>query len=365
MNTRQLIKHIILTGFLVVAAGLPLRAVMLDDPGYSLHYVPDQAATGLHAFVTQNEPPAVTSVSLSPDPPVAGEPVTVTAIIVNNPSLTSSRPLEAFVHYSADGGDSWETIEMDATDSSRQTWSAEIAAQPQSTMIQYFFTAGDDAGNVLLELPVQDVYQPWQDYMLQGVTDDDDSRRIVQDDLDVLGAGAAFDGTYLYLSMDVQGDIEPGTVSPLSAHLYSVGIYYPDELNNGMVRPDLLLEYAPHASLFTLPDLALLDMKRSMGEVLRADPQMRPYQGRLVFRISAEALKDGTFESLRVIYGTARVTQLEYSMSSRTTSMGNILLDFGQPIIGFQPVDATAFVNLVRSDRSFTVGEPTVVGLAR
>lgn len=365
MTIKQTMKQIALAGVLIVAAGLPARAVTLDDPGYSLHYVPSQAATGLGAFITQNEPPVVKSVTLDPAQPLADEAVTVTAVIQNDPAYTSSRPLEAFIHYSSDGGALWQTIEMEAAGSSREKWIARIPAQAQSAEIQYFFTAMDDAGNVLQELPVQAVAQPWQKNVLQGIQDENDSQRIAQNDLDVLGAGAAFDGDYLYLSMDVQGLVSPGTVSPLAAHMYSVGIYYPEELNNGSVRPDLLLEYAPHAQMFTLPGLALLDMRRGMGEIRRADPQVRLDQGRIVFRIDTHALRGGAFDRLRVIYGTAHVTHLEYSVSARSTTMGNILLDFGQPGIGFQPVDATAFANLVRSDRRFVVGEPAVAGLPR
>ena len=187
---------------------------------------------------------------------------------------------------------------------------------------------------------------------------------MVQDDLDILSAGASYDGEYLYLAMNVQGQVSPGTVSPFSAHIYSVGIYYPDRISEAIVRPDLLLEYAEHARMFALPDRALLDMNRDMGEMRNAGTRVTLDRGRLMFRIRADALKNG-FDQLRVIYGTAYVRQLEFGVHATSTSVGNLMLDVGLSDVQLDPVDATAFANIVRADRSFTVGEPSVVGLAR
>ncbi|MEW5947666.1 MAG: hypothetical protein AB1742_15885 [bacterium] len=304
---------------------------------FSLYYIPERSIVSLERFLTDNEPPLVRETRVSPANPGVDDPVVIAARISNDAKLTENRPLYAFLHYSLDDGETWTTVEMNQDEGNEDSWYAEMPPAGKPGSVAYFFTAEDDAGNHLVELPETGVEWGGVDApRLTGrIEDENDDERIVPDDLDVLEAKVGYDGEILYFAIRVEGEISSGTVSPYNPYVYSAGIYYPESIEDGSVKTDFVLEHSQHAQFVLFPVIGLLDTEKDLVEVLTADARYYTDGERLYMRFHKRALKGEDFDRLRIIFGTAYAT--DYSP------------------LTIKPVDATGFVNIVRVERRFEV----------
>ncbi len=304
---------------------------------FSLYYIPTRTTSSVDSYVTENDPPIVKSVSVTPAEPGPNDPVIIIAVITNNPAYTTSKTLLAQIWYSKDDGATWTQKEMDQSDLSTDSWSVELPPLGVSGKVRYYFTAKDDSGNYLVELPNLPV--EWggvEAPKLSGnITDDDDDPRIVQSDLDILSVRMGYDGSMLYFSIRLDGDVSGGTVSPFNVNVYSAGIYYPDEIVPGRIRTDFVLEHSQHAQFLRFPVVGLLDTKEGLIEVRQADARYYSDDNWLYMRFKKDALKNKEFKSLRIIFGTGLATSHD-------------------PLI-IVPEDTTGFVNIVSADRYFVV----------
>lgn len=333
---------------LVITAALALShatATLSDEnirsPKFSLYYVAGETKGSLETYIVDGEPPLVKDVRIEPASPGPGEAIRIEAVIDNDPVMTQSRAIQAEVHYSTDDGATWTEVDMErAGETESGPWQAEIPPLDGPGEIRYYFTAVDDAGNVLLELPAVPV--DWgaagELDLTASVTDKNDDSRIVADDLDIIGAKVGFDGELLYFALRVEGKILGGTVSPFAVNLYSVGIYYPELIDDGSVKTDMVLMHAQHAQFMRFPIIGLLNIDRDLAEIPPADTRYYADDGWLYMRFRADVLKGDAFGRLRVIFGTAYATAY-------------------QPEVVLRPVDTSMFINIVNSDRRIDVAK--------
>lgn len=325
---------IALSVFFVISAavGEPIKSER-----FSLYYIPSRSSSALDSFLTDNDPPLVKTVKITPEQPGIGDEVTVEAEIINNKYFTNNKPLLANLSYSLDLGATWKMLEMDQSEDNPDIWQAVIPATGKPGAVRYFFTVKDDGGNYLFELPA--VRIEWggiKPPALTGVlTDENEDSRIVFDDLDILQAQAGYDGSILYFAMKVEGDVSGGTVSPFNVFVYSIGIYYPDKIKGGTIRTNFVLEHSQHAQFLLFPIIGLLDTEEGLNEVRSADARYYSKDGWLYMRFKEDVLKNKRFDKLRIIYGTAYATIVD-------------------PLT-LTPDDTTGSVNLVHVERAFDV----------
>jgi hypothetical protein len=339
MRMVKILFIVSMMAFLLVPSYCPAqgeKSIRADD--FSLYYVPGKSDFSIERFIVENDPPIVLDAFVKPSSPGVNDPVSFEANIRNNPELTQSETIEAKVYYSLDDGVSWTKVDMDQNADLPAWWRADIPAVGKPCVVRYFFTAKDDAGNMLIELPEAEIVWGGVDSpALTGeVSDENDDSRVVPDDLDIIKARVGFDGKLLYFAMQVDGKISSGTVSPYNIYVYSVGIYYSDSIADNSIRTDFVLEHAQHAQFLRLPVIGMLDTNRNLSIVEKADPRYYSDRSWLYMMFNTEMLKTKRFDKLRIIFGTA------YSPSF-------------QPEVVLKPVDTTAFLNIVRSERSFEV----------
>ncbi len=307
------------------------------DEKFSLYYVERNSSSPVEQYMLENDPPVLKNVMVSPKSPGAGDAITVTATIVNDPMKTSGKPISASLYYSRDEGETWRKVAMEEAGASRENWRGVIPPAGYPGNLQYFFTAEDDGGNMLIELPKVKVEWGGISHPIfpLEVYDDNDDFRMVPNNLDILSAGVAFDGDNLYFTTRVEGKISSGTVTPFDVYVYSVGLFYPDRLVDGSVRTDHVLVHTQHGQFLQFPVIGLLNTDRQLAEIRTADARFYTDGERLFMRFSADALKDGHFDRLKIIFGSARA--ISYSP------------------VTLQPVDVSMFINISNVDRSITI----------
>lgn len=326
----------------VVAGGMSAIAFGADEnirsPKFSLYYVTGETKGSHESYIVEGEPPLVKDVITVPANPGVDDTVTIEARIENNQMMTQSNPIEATLFYSKDDFKTWNEVDMDEDKELEGLWRAEIPPAGEPGEIRYFITAVDDSGNVLLELPEVPIEWGGVDppALTGAVADKNDNPRLVAGDIDILGAKAGFDGEMLYFAIRVEGRISSGTVSPFNVFVYSVGIYYPDLLDDGSVKTDLVLMHSQHAQFMRFPVIGLLNIDRDLAEIPGADARYYSNNDWLYMMFRAGTLKKARFDRLRIIFGTAYGS--EY-----------------QPEVVLKPADTTMFINLVRSDRFYEV----------
>ncbi len=335
MQIRKL--TLIITNLILLFSIMSRAEEKITSEKFSLYYIPERTGISIEGFLSENDPPYVNNVKISPQNPGIADEIIVEAEILNNPMLTTNRPLIADLSYSTDDGLKWTKIEMEQDTGAPNYWHATIPPIGKPATVRYFLTAQDDSGNHLIELPVSDVL--WGGIkpprLTGAVTDDNDDPRMVFDDLDILQAQVGYDGEILYFAMKVEGNISGGTISPVSVHVYSVGIYYPELIKDRTVRTEFVLEHAQHAQFVHFPVIGFLNTEKELTEVRIADPRYYSDGSWLYMRFKQDALKNKKFDKLRIIFGTAYATNYA-------------------PVV-LKPVDTTRFINIARSDRSFVV----------
>lgn len=306
------------------------------SPDSTMYYIPERNILLYDRYLQENTPPLVYSVKVSPEAPGPGDEIRITAEIRTDPLLTENKTLFAFLKYTADGGKSWKEIEMDQESGAPDLWSAAIPPTGESCELRYYFTASDDAGNYLAELPVTSMQWGAKEYpdMTSRIPDEDDDARVVDRDLDILEGRVGFDGENYYFGFKVEGKASSGTVTPFEPFIYSVGIFLPERMKAQGDRPDYVVEHAQHAQFVRFPVAGLLDVKENFTEIEAGDPRFY-YDGNWLFmRMNPKGIKED-FDHLKIIFGTAKA--LSYTD------------------IKIKTIDVTGFVNIAPARRVLAV----------
>lgn len=261
-------------------------------------------------------PPWLYSVTLTPDPPRAGEPVTVTAEISNDPDKTQDVTIEAYLFYSLDQGETWETVEMD-DNKSKRVWTAELPAFEQGDEVWYGFRAGDATGNVFTETPCYvTTWPPLNDAcMFEFAVDElpvDDPNRLIPDNFDMLSIRGGVDEDNLYLELNVQGSIEPGSVSPVFLHLFGFAVANLDKGDPAdVVSQGFLSIYAPLAHIAALDPCMTISQPNTDIVFSSEYVQCQSDGEHMWFKISNKQIGDTTPTGhLKIIAADGAVTSL-------------------------------------------------------
>ncbi|MEW6201642.1 MAG: hypothetical protein AB1546_06690 [bacterium] len=306
---------------------------------FSLYYIQEEANVPLERYLTDNTPPLVSSVKVSPQNPTPDDEILIEAKIENNASLTDNEPLYASLYYSEDDGETWTEVELDQNIKSKNQWIATLKPVGKEGKYPFFFSAKDEAGNILLELPSTPIEWGGKEApkLFGKITDKNDDERLVNADLDILETGIGYDGDILYFGVRVEGEISGGTITPFNPYIYSVGVYYPYEERRRTFKADFVLAHGQHAQFMLFPVIGLLDVYKNLAEVTDADARYYTDDGWLYMRIKQKALKDGKFNRLLVIFGTA--------------------MALGERPLILKPIDVSPFINIVGVNRAFEVKE--------
>ncbi|MEW6202229.1 MAG: hypothetical protein AB1546_09655, partial [bacterium] len=220
-------------------------------------------------------PPVVYDVKLDPEAPAEDEPVTIKVQAYNDSKLTDSETSAVYVHYSTDGGKTWEEIELDTEDD--KNWEGELPGQPSGTEVLYSIRAEDDSNNVYVEAVCPMEEEPSEEYLENDCisTEDysnctnlpvgcmfamgkdeegDDPADEIADDLDFWDVRAGEGEDRYYIDVAVQGKIDGGTVSPMNLNGYVVIVLNPDKNVAGnnireLAKAGVILGYAPQAEI--------------------------------------------------------------------------------------------------------------------
>jgi hypothetical protein len=241
-------------------------------------------------------PPEVHDVSMIPPVPAAGQSTIVTAKIYNNGNLTEDQTIQAWIIYSADGGDTWETIEMTQMDD-QKSWTGKLPPFEKGTEVLYGFRAYDTSGNEYTETPcLVTSWPPDGDPCMFGLSVDDDPvddpSEIIPDDFDILSVSGGADEQNLYFGIEVQGRVSDGTISPVYTHIYGIGVQNPDEGDgNSIISQGFLAIWSPLASSIGLQSCMVLS--QPAGMVVRETNYIKCLtngKSRLWFKIDMKAV---------------------------------------------------------------------------
>jgi len=243
-------------------------------------------------------------------------------------------------------------------------YSSQLPAQPAGTKVDFIIRIEDSNGNVTSNSISS------SSFMVQAIPDMDNSADIVGDNADIIGEAAGFDADNLYVSYNVQGKIDGGTVDPPYIQLYGVKVTNPDQEQGEGLMVGKLWVNLPLAKEKAVQDkfmpmileqgaevvkkigkekidkvmqtgMLVLNIQKLMGGnfaeglLFDADPDGKIDGGKFVGSIKVKALGDNPSGYVRIIILTA----------------ANASLDSFMPI----PLNCSHFLTLYRSSYGYTV----------
>lgn len=180
-------------------------------------------------------PPIIKKVTRDPFYPAPGEDVLVKANVMRMKFVDDFEAIDTvYLHYSLDGGDSWEELEMSPGDND-VWWTASIPGQPEGAEVLYYIRAVDTVGNVAVEMPgYAAMADEWyymsdeefaeaypHDYVLTLYEDSDaDAGHQIPAYLNLLKMGFGHESGFYHFRMQFENPIETGTVSPFDVKGY-------------------------------------------------------------------------------------------------------------------------------------------------
>ncbi len=260
-------------------------------------------------------PPEIHGVTLDPETPKAGVPTTVTAKIFNDPNITDDETLEAWLIYSLDDGETWEYVDMDPSKDMR-TWTGTIPGFDAGVEVLYGFRATDSSDNLYTEIPcLVTSWPPKGDTCMFDLAPDedplDDESQVTPDDFDIMNFKAGVDEEYLYVEMEVQGKIEPGSISPVYVHLYGFVMHNPDIGNpSDILTTGFIGIYAPHGEALTY--YKCMTLSYPMDEVLIDNSQMTCLAegSKLWFKVKDSAIGNNPSGIIKLLAANGVVTSI-------------------------------------------------------
>lgn len=176
---------------------------------------------------------------VSYEAPAAGEVAAVTAKITfvdedEEAEVTSVK----LIYYLNGDLAAGNEVEMAAGDDG---YTAEIPCQDAGTKVDFIIRIEDSNGNISTQAVAS------AKNLQAAVPDMDNSADIVGDDADIMNLSVGYDAEKLYVSFDVQGKIDGGTIDPPYIQLYGIKITNPDtEQGEGLMVGKLWI-YLPLA----------------------------------------------------------------------------------------------------------------------
>lgn len=251
-------------------------------------------------------PPDIKSVTLNPDPPLAGEPAKVEAIIFEDTETTDLTVGQAAVHLSVDGGKTWQDIPMLQNEDNPSLWTAELPPLEKDALGIYYVSAEDIIGNVATEMPRQVTQWPPADNSELASTGSDPEEKddVVAASMDILKTFMGYDEQYLYFKIEYEKKITPGTSSPPFLHAYGVAFWNRDKSTD--ILAAYMLSYMPLLKIGGLPETTLYDANRiAYDYTVGAESKIE--DNVLYLRIKRSVMGKSASGKLRVVYPTFAV----------------------------------------------------------
>lgn len=167
----------------------------------------------------------------------AGSDIEVEATVYSDEELTDDVVTDVTLHYSTDGGESWETVAMEPKNPEAETpkdWVGKIPAQESGTTVKFYVSAKDTSGNVATEVPGKVSSWPPSGqeeeakFLPVGLEDEECSKMNVAD-MDILGLSFGYDDEKIYGKIKIRGKFSGGTTSPPHINAYITGVLPPEQ----------------------------------------------------------------------------------------------------------------------------------------
>ncbi len=282
--------------------------------------------------------PTVDKVEISPASPRENEPVTVSAVIEKARKRETAEVWEAFINYTADGGASFSRIRMERTSSSGDVWKGVIPGQPSGTEIMF----GIHAVNAFDEAYVENFCAV--EVVVGAMSKEADCRADTLDcpalrpsgclfpmsiphnrldgaafeysgapeSLFIRSSRVGFSQDRVLMTVNTQGRVSPGRLSPTAANIYVAGWLNPD-ISSGdtgmeaILRQGAVVIYAPlnisnKCALYYFHGSEVVADNKSA--VCAAD------ENRLAISVDRKAFKDNPSRTLEFMFMTFVMTQI-------------------------------------------------------
>jgi hypothetical protein len=301
-----------------------------------LSSLPPELQERVEDLLATRFPPQLLSVELDPESPGADEAVTVTAEIQNDASITDDETSEAYIFFSADGGETWEEVEMETEDD--KTWTAEIPGQESGATVIWGIRAVDSSSNFYTDLPCKvSEPVPYDGYKTCTEEEDcesalpygcvfalasdespiDDEDQVIPDDFDFQNFRIAYDDDNIYLDLVVQGKVSDGSASPMNIHGYVGVLINTDKGGNSTDLTELLsagaiMLHAPLAKLAGgLVKPCFYGYQQGGDFVQDTGPLTCKDKGNhLFFTIKRDAIEDNPSNQLQFLGANASITSI-------------------------------------------------------
>lgn len=259
--------------------------------------------------IIEDVSPEITEVIRELLKPGEDDVVVVSAKIFNNPKKTENVVISTILHYSTDGV-KWDEIPMEQDEKNNIIYVGKIPPQKEGTQVTFYISAHDSAGNTATE--VVELRDMTSDTLDKGwikiIEDEDDKKDIVSDNLDVLSTYLAYDKDWIYLKMEAQGEITPGTThNPPFLHTYGFGVLNPDMSED--VLGGYLIFYTPHLKLGGYPEAVLYSLGQ-MDFIYKAEASTEVKKNILTLKFRRSFLGSNPTNRLKIVGGTCGITDI-------------------------------------------------------
>lgn len=308
--------------WLCALGALCAQTVSLTPPGMPAPTL-DASRTSPFSTLWGSDVREIKGVTIAPDPPRAGQPVTVTAEIPNgSPDSDMTRLISARLSYSVNGGQTWTALLMRRKSPRMSLWQAIIPPQKSGTRVQFFLQTRDSFNGITTELPLTNTQFPPALARMQLVAEDaDDPDDLVPPELDLLKTHVGYDEEYLYISQSVQGDLKKGRLTkPPAPCLYFIALMNMDDASINYFSEGPMLVYSPMGRLLNVPthgltrvEKLLRDPKTAFSADAGVEFTIDTALGAptMHFKVKRHALGDNPSRAVKLVSFTSALTNLQ------------------------------------------------------
>lgn len=303
-------------------------------------------------------PPEIKSVTVVPDPPKAGEPAAVEALIFMDSEKTDSTVLQAALHFSGDSGKTWQEIPMSQSEDNEQLWTAEIPPMEKDALGIYYVSASDVTGNTATEMPGQTSQWPPSETglaLLSGDAEEKDD--VVAPSMDILKTFMGYDEQYFYFKVDYEKAVKEGTYSPPFLHSYSVLMW--DRTKSTDILAASSLSYMPLLKVAGYPETTFFDAGRIAFDYT-VGVESKIQDNVIYFRVKRAALGKSLTQKLRVASSTFAVNTQRITESVSNPDTEDFFLKIRAESMGWIPFIDTA-LKYFRQNQVVTLQDVDVV----
>lgn len=262
-----------------------------------------------YADIIEDVSPEITEVIWQPLKPGEDDVVTVSAKIFNNQKKTENIVISATLHYSTDEV-KWDEILMEQDEKNKMIYLGKIPPQKEEDQVTFYISAQDNVGNTATEVvELRDMTSATLDKGWINITEDDnDKKDIISDNLDILSTYLTYDKEWIYLKMEVQDKITPGTThNPPFLHTYGFGVLNPDIGDD--ILGGYLIFYAPHLKLGGYPEAALYSLGQ-LDFIYKAEATYEVKKNILTLKFRRSFLGNNPTNRLKIVGGSGGITDI-------------------------------------------------------